>query len=268
LARRAATQATLFGTEFYLLREATALRMNGRQHLITLSDGIEVASHTVLLTLGVAYRRLGVPALEALTGAGVFYGAASTEAEAMAGQPVIVVGGGNSAGQAALHLAKYAAQVTMAVRGDSLEETMSAYLIQEIYNCNNIQVQLQTEVVDGWGDQHLEGVLLRDARSGTSEEAVTTGLFVLIGAEPRTDWLPPTIQRDAKGYLLTGSDLIQNGQLPSGWSLARAPFLLETSLPGVLAAGDVRHKALKRVASAVGEGSIAIHLVHQVLAER
>jgi thioredoxin reductase (NADPH) len=156
----------------------------------------------------------------------------------------------------------------MAVRGDSLEETMSAYLIQEIHNCNNIQVRLQTEVVDGWGDQHLEGVLLHDARSGTSEEAVTTGLFVLIGAEPRTDWLPPTIQRDAKGCLLTGSDLLQNGQLPSGWPLARAPFLLETSLPGVLAAGDVRHKALKRVASAVGEGSIAIHLVHQVLADR
>ncbi|MCC6455528.1 MAG: FAD-dependent oxidoreductase [Caldilineaceae bacterium] len=268
LARRAANQATLFGTEFYLLREATALHTDGRQQIITLSDGVEVVSRTVLLTLGVTYRRLGVPALDALTGAGVFYGAVTTEAAAMEEQRVIVVGGGNSAGQAALHLAKYAAQVIMAVRGDSLEETMSDYLIQEIQDKANIQVQLQTEVVDGWGDQRLQGVVLRDAQSGKSQEVATTGLFILIGAEPRTEWLPPSVRRDAKGYLLTGADLIQDGQLPSGWPLDRAPFLLESSLPGVFAAGDVRHRALKRVASAVGEGSIAIHLVHQFLSEQ
>jgi thioredoxin reductase (NADPH) len=268
LAQRAANQAMMFGAEFYHLREATALHMNGRQHVVMLSDGVEVVSHTVLLSLGVTYRRLGVPALDALTGAGVFYGAAMTEATAMEGQPVVVVGGGNSAGQAALHLAKYAAQVTMAVRGDSLEETMSDYLIQEIHGKANIQVELQTELVDGWGDQRLQGVVLRDAQSGKIKDLAITGLFILIGAEPRTEWLPASIQRDTKGYLLTGADLIQGGQLPSGWPLARAPFLLESSLPGVFAAGDVRHRALKRVASAVGEGSIAIHLVHQFLSEQ
>jgi thioredoxin reductase (NADPH) len=266
LARRAAQQATLFGTEFYLMREATALQPDGRHHILTLSDGTEVETKTVLLTMGVAYRRLAVPALEAFAGAGVFYGAALTEDQSMEGQQAVVVGGGNSAGQAALQIAQYAVQVTMVVRGETLEESMSDYLIQEIDDRDNIEVRLHAEVVDGWGDDRLRGLRIQDILSGKSEEITAAGLFVLIGAEPHTEWLPSSIQRNEQGYLVTGGDLMQEG-LPPAWPLARVPYLLETSVPGVFAAGDVRCRAIKRVASAVGEGSIVIHSVHQVLNE-
>ncbi len=268
LAQRAANQATLFGTEFYLLRDVTGLQPNGRGYELTLSDGLAVQTRTVLLTMGVTYRRLNIPALEALSGAGVFYGAALAEAQAMEGEPVYVVGGGNSAGQAAIHLSRYASAVTLLVRGGSLADSMSDYLIQEIHNRENIHVRLHTQVVDGWGDDRLEGVVLHDGQSGASEQASAAGLFILIGAEPHTAWLPPSVQRDDQGYVLTGTDLLQPDTPPAAWSLPRLPHSLETSLPGVFAAGDVRHRALKRVASAVGEGSMAVHFVHQVLGEQ
>ena len=265
LTSRITQQASLFGTTFYLIRSATGLRTEDGMHIVRLSDGTELVSRTVVLAMGVAYRRLDIPALDALSGAGVYYGAALTEDQAMQGQPVFVVGGGNSAGQAAVHLAKYAAHVTMLVRGESLAASMSDYLIQEIQNTANIAVRLHTQVIDGWGEGRLHGLVLEDGQSGATERVTAAGLFVLIGAEPYTAWLPPTVQRDEHGYILTGRDLVQMGQLPEAWRLDRAPRLLETSIPGVFAVGDVRRGSIKRVASAVGEGSIVVSLVHQLL---
>jgi thioredoxin reductase (NADPH) len=267
LTRRMTQQAMLFGATFSLIRSATALRSQGRLHTISLSDGAELVSRTVVLAMGVAYRRLDIPTLEALHGAGVYYGAALAEDQAMQGQPVFVVGGGNSAGQAAVHLAKYAAHVTMVVRGESLAASMSSYLIQEIQNTKNIEVRLHMQVIDGWGQGRLQGLVLADTHSGATTSVAATGLFVLIGAEPHTAWLPPTVQRDEQGYILTGQDLVRKGQLPKEWTLDRAPRLLETAIPGVFAVGDVRHRSIKRVASAVGEGSIVVTLIHQILGE-
>jgi thioredoxin reductase (NADPH) len=214
----------------------------------------------VVIATGVSYRRLGAPGLEELAGAGVFYGAGTIEAQAMAGKPVFVVGGGNSAGQAAVHLAKYARQVTILVRSHSLATSMSAYLVREIGNAPNISVRYHTEVAGGGGDGHLEHMLLRDRETGETTPAAAAGLFILIGARPFTSWLPESIDRDQWGFLLTGPDAAH-------WPLRRAPFLLETSLPGVFAVGDIRHGSVKRVASAVGEGSIAIRFVHDHLAQ-
>ena len=267
LTRRITEQAALFGTDFCLIRSATGLRLERGLRIVSLSDGSELVSRTVVLAMGVAYRRLGVPALEALSGAGVYYGAALAEDQAMQGQQVFVVGAGNSAGQAAVHLAKYAAQVTMLVRGASLAASMSDYLIQEIQNVENIAVRLHTQVIDGWGEGRLQGLVLADRQSGATERVAATGLFLLIGAEPYTAWLPTAIQRDEQGYILTGQDVVRKGQLPKEWTLDRAPRLLETSIPGVFAIGDVRHRSVKRVASAVGEGSIVVSLIHPVLGE-
>jgi thioredoxin reductase (NADPH) len=211
---------------------------------------------------GVSWRRLGVPRLEALVGAGVFYGAAGAEARAMEGQDVFVVGAGNSAGQAALHLARYAASVTLLVRGPDLSRTMSEYLVREIGQAPNVAVRLRTQVADGLGDHRLEGLALR--RDDAVEEVPAAALFVMIGGEPRTGWLAG-LARDDRGYVLTGHDLLRDGHAPAGWPLERPPLLLETSIPGVFAAGDVRHRSVKRVASAVGEGAIAVQLVHEYL---
>jgi thioredoxin reductase (NADPH) len=218
----------------------------------------------VVVASGIAWRRLGVPRLEALVGAGVFYGAAGAEARAMEGQEVFVVGGGNSAGQAALHLARYAASVIMVVRGADLGASMSDYLLQEIDEAPNVTVRLGTEVVDGLGGRSLEGLRLRDKADGSTQEVRAAALFVMIGGEPRTDWLAG-VERDDRGYILTGHDLLGPDGLPAGWTLKRPPLLLETSIPGVFAAGDVRHRSVKRVASAVGEGAVAVQLVHQYL---
>jgi thioredoxin reductase (NADPH) len=264
LANRALEQAWLFGANLILAQKATGLRTDGDRRLIRLSDGSEVAASAVVVASGVAWRRLGVPELEALVGAGVFYGAAGAEARAMEGQDVFVVGAGNSAGQAALHLAKYAASVALLVRGPDLAKSMSDYLIQELEQAPNVSVRLGTQVVGGLGAHRLEGLVLRRRDTETIEEVPAAALFVMIGGEPRTEWLAG-VERDDRGYVVTGHDLLGPGGSPDGWPLRRPPLLLETSIPGVFAAGDVRHRSVKRVASAVGEGAVAVQLVHQYL---
>jgi thioredoxin reductase (NADPH) len=229
------------------------------------ADGSEVRSRAVVIATGMAYRRLGIPALDALTGAGVFYGAAASEARAMKGSEVFVVGGANSAGQAAVHLARYAAQVTVLVRGRSLADSMSEYLIRAIESAPNIAVRYGVAVTGGTGQSRLEGLTLTDLESGAAETVNAVALFVLIGAEPRTQWLPEAVRRDQSGFVVTGTDLLQGGQPDEQWPLRRLPMFLESSLPGVFAVGDVRHGSVKRVAAAVGEGSIAIRLVHDHL---
>jgi thioredoxin reductase (NADPH) len=269
LTQRAIQQAWLFGADLILAQAATGLAARGPDRVVRLWDGGEVTTRAVLLATGVAWRRLGVPALEALNGSGVFYGAAGSEARAMRGEDVFVVGAGNSAGQAAVHLAGYAASVTIVTIDERLGDYMSDYLVQQVQATPNIAVRLHTEVVDGHGRRRLEGLTLRDRHDGATRQVAASAVFILIGAEPRTDWLDGVVERDRRGYVLTGRDLVRDGHtLPAGWPLERHPLLLETSLPGVFAAGDVRYRSVKRVASAVGEGSIAIQLVHEYLAEQ
>jgi thioredoxin reductase (NADPH) len=264
LANRALEQAWLFGANLVLAQRATGLRADGDRRLVRLSDGSEVAAAAVVVASGMSWRRLGVPELEALVGSGVFYGAAGAEARALEGQDVFVVGAGNSAGQAALHLARHAASVTLLARGPDLAKSMSDYLIQEIEQAPNVTVRLRTQVVGGLGRHRLEGLVLRHRDDGTTEEVPAAALFVMIGGEPRTEWLAG-VERDDRGYVLTGHDLLGPGGMPVGWPLRRPPLLLETSIPGVFAAGDVRQRSVKRVASAVGEGAVAVQLVHQYL---
>ncbi|HEU4494887.1 MAG TPA: FAD-dependent oxidoreductase [Rubrobacteraceae bacterium] len=263
LAKRATEQAWWFGAVFRFMRDATSLQAKGRELSVALSDGTEVTGRAVVLATGVSYRRLGVASLEGLVGAGVFYGAAVTEAKAMTGQEVYVVGGANSAGQAAAHLAEYASHVTMVVRGRSLTTSMSDYLIKEIGAAQNIDVRFGTRVVDGGGEGRLEYLVLKDLDSGRTETVAAAALFILIGAEPHTEWLPKEIVRDQRGYVVTGPDLLQDGGPPRGWPLGRLPLPMETSVPGVFAAGDVRYGSVKRVASAVGAGAITIQSVHE-----
>ncbi|MFP5209667.1 MAG: FAD-dependent oxidoreductase, partial [Acidobacteriota bacterium] len=263
LGRRAHTQASRFGAEFVTQR-ATGLRVDGQYRFVQLADGREVSSHVVLLAPGVQYRKLDIPGAAQLTGRGIYYGAALVEAAACRDEEVFVVGGANSAGQAALHFAKFACKVTMLVRGEGLSATMSKYLIDEIERTSNIVLAARTQVVEAMGRERLEALRL----CGPEGELVApaSSLFVFIGAEPGTCWLPPCILRDEKGFVLAGPDLRVDGKLPEGWREPREPFLLETSLPGVFVAGDVRHGSVKRVASAVGEGSIAVQFAHKYLA--
>ena len=263
LGRRAHTQALRFGAEFVMQR-ATGLRVEGQYRFLQLADGREVSSHTVLLSPGVQYRKLDVPGAERLTGRGVYYGAALVEAVSCKDEDVFIVGGANSAGQAALHFAKYAGKVTMLVRGEGLSATMSKYLIDEIARTSNIVVEARTQVLETLGEERLEGLRLRGAQG--EWQAPATSLFIFIGAAPVTAWLPQCVLRDEKGFVLAGPDLREEGRLPEVWREAREPFLLESSVPGVFVAGDVRHGSVKRVASAVGEGSIAVQFVHQYLA--
>jgi thioredoxin reductase (NADPH) len=264
LGQRAAAQAILFGAELVYNR-AVGLGSAGRDHVVTLADGSRAAGRAVLVATGAAYRRLEAPGVEELLGAGVFYGAAVSEAPAMTGRQVFVVGAGNSAGQAALHLAKYAKRVTILARGGTLSRGMSDYLVKELKANSAIAVRLGTQVVGASGAGRLEHLALRDIGTGATETVPAEALFILIGAQPRTDWLTGTLQRDEHGFILSGPDLLHDGQPPPGWPLDRPPLPLETSLPGVFAAGDVRHRSIKRVASAVGEGAIAIQLVHDYL---
>ena len=265
LAVRAYTQAWSFGAEYVYGNPATSLRPEGSELVVTVADGTEVRSRAVVVASGMAYRRLGIPALDALTGAGVFYGAAASEAKAVQGSEVFVVGGANSAGQAAVHLAKYAAQVTLLVRGRSLADSMSEYLIREIDAAPNIAVRCRVAVTGGAGQNRLESLTLTDLESSAAETVRAAALFVLIGAEPRTQWLPATVRRDQSGFVITGTDLLDDGRPAGDWPLRRLPMFLESSVPGVFAVGDVRYGSVKRVASAVGEGSTAIRLVHDYL---
>jgi thioredoxin reductase (NADPH) len=260
LAQRAYQQAWVFGARFLHAREVTALRAGSGRHVLTLSDGSEASARAVVVATGISYRRLDIPGLDALLGTSVFYGASVSEARAHTGQEVYVVGGGNSAGQAAIHLSRYAGHVTLLVRRGSLVETMSSYLIEEIEAANNIDVRPHAELTACSGDGVLESITLRDTVSGHTEAVPAAAVFIQIGAEPYTAWLPREIRRDAWGYLLTGRDL------PAGsWPLERPPLMLETSLPRVFAAGDAREGSTKRVASAVGEGSVVIEQVHHLL---
>jgi thioredoxin reductase (NADPH) len=257
---RAWEQTLLFGTQFVFMQRAIGVTARGDEHLIRLGDASEVRARAVIIAAGVAYRRLEIEAIERLVGLGVFYGAAGVEAPALAGEQVYVVGGANSAGQAALHLAKFAGRVTLLVRGESLEESMSDYLITQIAATPNVTVRLRTRVVDGAGEERLDRLTLEDGQTGQREEVAAGALFILIGAEPRTEWLREAIACDDRGYLLTGRDMPGEA-----WSLQRAPLPFETSMPGVFAVGDVRHGSVKRVAGAVGEGSVAIGSIHQYL---
>ncbi len=265
LAQRACEQAWLFGANLVLAREATSLSTSDSLHVLGIADGEDVLARSVVLAMGVSWRRLGIPQLEALIGAGVFYGAATSEARAMRGRHACVVGGGNSAGQAAAHLAKHADAVTLLVRGDSLETSMSEYLITELAGLANVLVRLGVELVDCEGEDQLEAIFIRDRASNALERIETAGLFVMIGAEPRTDWLDGTVDRDERGFILTGSDVDPDIEFSSSWPLERDPLLFETSVPGIFAAGDVRRGSVKRVTTAMGEGATVIQLVHQRL---
>jgi thioredoxin reductase (NADPH) len=259
LAAHGLQQAVRFGASFHVMRSVTGLRADDLLRLI-LSSGVEVAARSVLLSCGVSYRRLGVAPLEALVGAGVFYGAAVGEAPALEGLDAFVVGAGNSAGQGALHVARYAARVTVVVRGPDLTGSMSDYLVRELEAHDRIDVALRTEIVDGGGDGHLERLTLRDKATGSTREVTAAGLFILIGAEPRTAWLPDAIERDTRGFVRTGNDVS-----PDRWPLDRPPAAFETSLPAVFAAGDVRAGSVKRVAAAAGEGAVTVPMIHAVL---
>jgi thioredoxin reductase (NADPH) len=262
---RATEQAWLFGVDFVLTQRATSVEVRDADRIVHTTDGSSVRARAVVLATGVAWRRLSVPALEALVGTGVFYGAAGGEARAVEGQDGVVVGGGNSAGQAAVHLSRYARSVTMLVRGPGLAASMSKYLITQITSNPVISVRVRTEIVDGGGSGGLETLTVLDQVSGDQATLPATALFVLIGAEPHTDWLAGTVARDSQGYLLTGQPAAAEDLHPA-WPLGRPPMLLETSVPGVFAAGDVRSRSLKRVAAAVGEGATAVRLIHAYLA--
>jgi len=262
LAHQAWEQAVLFGAEFVFVQEAVRLGRRGEDCLLGLGDGSQAAARAVIVAAGAAYRRLGIAALDRLIGAGVFYGAAGVEAQALAGEHVCVVGGANSAGQAALHLAKYAAHVTLLVRGESLAAMMSDYLITQLKATPKVEVRLRARVVDGHGQARLEALTIQDAHTGLREQVPAAAVFIMIGAEPSTGWLRGTVELDDRGFILTGRDIPRDV-----WPLARAPLPFETSMPGVFAAGDIRHGSVKRVAGAVGEGSVTVGSVHQYLAD-
>jgi thioredoxin reductase (NADPH) len=266
LARRATAQAKRFGVEVLMPQEAVGLRTEGPYRFLKLTDGSEVVSHAVVISVGLSYRKLEAPGVDQLTGAGVYYGASLSEVPSCQNQPAFVVGAGNSAGQAAMYLVEYASQVVMVVRGESLEAKMSQYLVDRIYAHPRIEVLLQTDIAAVHGDDHVEAVTLVNTQSGQEETRPASATFIFIGATPCTEWLADVVERDEYGFILTGPDLIRNGRPPKAyWPLDRDPYLFESSIPGVFAVGDARANSVKRVASAVGEGSVAVQFIHRYL---
>lgn len=267
LARRAVTQAKRFGVEILAPQEVTGLRADGPYRYVQLGDGKEIGCHALLIAAGVAWRKLDVPGMDKLTGAGVYYGAAMTEAATCADEDIYIVGGANSAGQAAMFFAKYARRVHMLVRGDTLNKGMSQYLVNQIEQTPNIEALLNTEVKAVHGGECLAALDLGNTQTGETRTVPATALFIFIGAEPHTEWVVDLLQLDERGFILSGPDLLPNADPPKRWPLKRDPYLLETNVPGIFVAGDVRHQSVKRVASAVGEGSIAVQFIHQYLTE-
>lgn len=267
LARRAVVQAKRFGVEILSPQEATSVRIEGPYRIVKMADGSEISCHALMIASGVQWRRLEAKGIDQLQGAGVYYGGGATEAIACQGETVYVVGGANSAGQAAMNFAKYAKRVVILVRGESLSATMSQYLIEQIERTPNIELWKHASVSEAHGETHLEELSVLCSDTNTIERVPANSMFIFIGALPRTDWLKDLIQRDDRGFILTGPDLLWEGQRPKGWTLERDPFLLETNVPGIFAVGDVRHGSVKRVASGVGEGSVAVQFIHQYLSK-
>ncbi len=267
LARRGVAQARRFGVEILSPQQVTGLSVEGPSRVVKLAAGSDIGCKALLIATGVAYRKLDVPGAQRLQGCGVYYGSATTEAQECQGEDVYIVGGANSAGQAAMYFSKFARQVVMLVRGPSLSATMSQYLIDQIRKTPNIKVETHCTVTEVHGDTHIEAVSIHCAQTGDTATAPTNILSIFIGAEPNTDWLSGVVERDARGFILTGADLVRDGRKPKGWPLERNPYWVESSVPGVFAAGDVRSGSVKRVASGVGEGSIAVQFTHQYLSE-
>jgi thioredoxin reductase (NADPH) len=267
LARRAVVQAQRFNVEILSPQEVTGLRTEGSYRIIKLADGSEISCHALMIASGVQWRRLDAPGIDRLQGAGVYYGGGSTEALSCKDETVYIIGGANSAGQAAMNFAKYAKRVTMVVRGSSLASTMSQYLIDQIKATPNIEIWAHASVAEAHGQSHLEEVSVLCSDTNRIERVPASSMFIFIGALPRTDWLGDLVERDERGFILTGPDLIRDTDRPKGWTLDRDPFLLETNIPGIFAVGDVRHGSVKRVASGVGEGSVAVQFIHQYLSK-
>jgi thioredoxin reductase (NADPH) len=267
LARRAVVQAQRFGVEILSPQEATGIRTEGSYRIIKLADGSEISCHALMIATGVQWRRLEAPGIDRLQGAGIYYGGGATEALSCKGEIVYVIGGANSAGQAAMNFAKYADRVVIVVRGSSVSSTMSQYLIDQIKERPNIQLWANASVAEAHGETHLEEISFLCSDTNKIDRVPASAMFIFIGALPQTDWLAGIVERDERGFILTGPDLIREGQRPKGWTLDRDPFLLETNVPGLFAVGDVRHGSVKRVASGVGEGSVAVQFIHQYLSK-
>jgi thioredoxin reductase (NADPH) len=266
LARRAVVQARRFGVEI-VSAEATEVRLDGPYRFLKLANGEELSCHALLVATGVQWRKLSAPGVERLTGAGIYYGAAMTEAMSTTGEDVYVVGGANSAGQAAMYFSKYARRVVMLVRGSSLGASMSQYLIDQLKATPNVHIEFNSSVVEAHGDSHLEAISVHCTVTNEVNRVAANSLFIMIGAAPNTDWLGSLVERDERGFILSGPLLMRDGKRPKGWTLDRDPALLETNVPGIFVVGDVRHGSVKRVASGVGEGSVAISFVHQYLSK-
>jgi thioredoxin reductase (NADPH) len=260
-------QAQRFGVEILSPQEAVSVRTEGPYRIIKLADGSEISCHALLVATGVQWRRLEAPGIEKLQGAGVYYGGGATEALSCRGEIVYVVGGANSAGQAAMNFSTYAERVVLLVRGTGLASTMSRYLIDQIEKTPNIQVWTHASVAEVNGESRLEQITVLCSDTNKVERVPASSMFIFIGALPQTEWLGDLVERDERGFILTGPDLMRGGERPKGWALDRDPFLLETNVPGIFAVGDVRHGSVKRVASGVGEGSVAVQFVHQYLSK-
>ena len=267
LSQRAVAQARRFEVEILTPQEVAEVRVEDPYRVVRLADGTETSCHALMVTTGVSYRKLDVPGVERLSGAGVYYGAAMTEALSCKDEDVYIVGGANSAGQAAMYFSQHARQVVILCRSDNLRKGMSEYLVRQIEDMENIEVRINSGVTEAFGEDHLEELQITNSKTGEEEIVPARSLFIFIGAAPKTDWLEGVVERDERGFILSGPDLVRNGNRPKNWTEDRDPYLLETSVPGIFVAGDVRHGSVKRVASGVGEGSIAVQFIHQYLAK-